>query len=231
MRNNEHRGLSKVHSVKAVLVFAVLALFPAGCATRQFTDPIIGPSYEVRNVYRKEPLLPVNLRRVAVLPISIKEQTTSLISGKQSLEQVYHNELAKTARFELVFVQPAELKLWTGREHWDAYEELPPALFKELAQRTGAEAVLFCHLGEYKPYPPIVLGWRMKLVPSNAEAIWAVEEVFDAADEPVSNAARRYDRAQVRNNPALDDSRSILLAPTRFGQYTLHAVLNTLPAR
>ena len=202
-----------------------------GCSIKPLKDPIHGPDYQVRNVYRREHLLPVNLRRVAVLPVSIKAATADLISGQRALEPVFQNELTKASRFETILVEPSRLKEWTGRESWDAYEDLPPRIFQILAERTGAEAVLFPHLTEYKAYPPMAIGWRMKLVETNASAIWAVEELFDASSEAVSNSARRYDRANVKNNPALEDSRSIHLSPSRFGQYTLQAVLETLPSR
>ncbi len=176
-------------------------------------------------------MLPGEVRRVAVLPLSYRESSALLVSGKQSLEPILATELTKASRFESFLVEPAQLKQWTGREHWDAYEALPPTLFRTLVEKTGADAVLFTTLSDYKPYPPMTIGWRMKLVTISADTLWAVEEVFDSADLAVSNSARRYDRDHVRNNPALEDSRSILLSPARFGQYTLQALFETLPNR
>ena len=176
-------------------------------------------------------MLPGEVRRVAVLPLSYRESSALLVSGKESLAPVLANELTKAGRFESFLVEPAQLKQWTGREHWDAYEALPAAFFKVLVETTGADAVLFPTLSEYKPYPPMTIGWRMKLVATNADILWAVEDVFDASELGVSNAARRYDREHVRNNPVLEDSRSVLLSPTRFGQYTLQAIFETLPNR
>lgn len=225
------KALGQSRSKLALGGLLFLALLQPGCSTKPLKDPIIGPSHQVRNVYQKHPLLPINVRRVAVLPVSYKEANAAFVSGKEALEPVLRRELAKAARFETIYIEPSQLRQWTGREQWDAYEDLPPRIFKLLAEKTGADSVLFTHLSEYKAYPPMVIGWRMKLVGNDADAIWAVDEMFDAAEEPVSNAARRYDRAQVRNNPVLEDSRAILLSPTRFGHYTLQAVFETLPKR
>lgn len=203
----------------------------SGCRTKSITDPIVGPNYVVSNVFRKEGTLPAQVRRVAVLPVSYRESSANFVSGKQSLEPVLATELTKASRFESFLVDPTQLKQWTGREHWDAYEALPPNLFKVLVEKTGADAVLFTTLTEYKPYPPATIGWRMKLVAPDADILWAVDELFDASQVAVSNAARRYERDHVRSNSALEDSRSILLSPTRFGQYTLDAILGTLPNR
>lgn len=213
------------------LVTALAALFAAGCRTKAITDPIIGPNYVVSNVFRKEQTLPAQVRRVAVLPLSHRESDANFVSGKQTLEPILASELTKASRFESFLVGPAQLKRWTGRDQWDAYEALPPNLFKVLLEKTGADAVLFTALTEYKPYPPATIGWRMKLVAPDADILWAVDELFDASQVAVSNSARRYERDHVRTSPALEDSRSILLTPTRFGQYTLDAVLETLPNR
>ena len=220
------------HRLRPVsLTLAILAIFSAGCRTKSITDPIVGPNYVVSNVFRKSETLPGQLRRVAVLPLSYRESSANFVSGKQSLEPVLATELTKASRFESFLVDPAQLKQWTGRDQWDAYEALPPNLFKVLIEKTGADAVLFTTLTEYKPYPPATIGWRMKLVAPEADILWAVDELFDSSQVAVSNAARRYERDHVRSNSALEDSRSILLTPTRFGQYTLDAILETLPNR
>lgn len=202
-----------------------------GCSTKPLTNPIVGPNYAVSNVFRQDSTLPVHIRRVAVLPLSYKEATVAFVAGQQSLEPVLQSELIKAGRFESVFIKPEQLKQWTGRERFDAYENLPSELFKLLADKTGSEAVLFVALSEYKAYPPIAIGWRMTLAANNSDILWSVEEIFDASDRAVSNSARRFDRDHIRNSPVLEDSRSILLSPTRFGQYTLQAVLDTLPNR
>lgn len=227
IRNLGRRWPLRLASLAAIF----LSLSSAGCRTKALTDPIIGPNHQVSNVFRKEPMLPPTLRRVAVLPMSYPEDIPSLVAGKDALEPLFRSELGKTARFETLPVDSADLKRWTGREHWDAYEALPPDLFKLLAEKTGCNAVLFPTLTKYSAYPPIVIGWRMKLVANDADIIWAVEEIFDASEQGVSNAARRYDRDHVRSNPVLEDSRSVLISPSRFGKYTLHAILETLPNR
>ena len=101
--------------LSASLSLLMLAFAASGCRTKVLTDPIIGPNYQVSNIFRKEPMLPANLRRVAVLPMSYPEDSPSLVAGKDALEPLFHSELGKTARFETVRVNSAELKQWTGR--------------------------------------------------------------------------------------------------------------------
>lgn len=209
-----------------------LGLFGAGCrSAKLLTDPILGPDFVVANAYSMRNTLPVTLRRVAVLPLSHNERDINAAAGPEMLEPALHAELAKSGRFELLMITPAQLKQWTGQPLWRDTDELPADFLKIVAGRTGSDAVLFSQLTRFKAYPPLVLGWRFKLVSNSAEVWWAVDELFDAGDERVANSARRYERARVGNNPAVEDSRSILLSPSRFGQYTTSAIFQTLPTR
>ena len=125
----------------AAAVCGGFVFFLTGCSTKPLRDPIIGPDHQVRNVYRREGLLPVNVRRVAVLPVTYKEPTPDLLKGRETLEPVFHSEFTKQARFEVVLVEPKQMKEWTGKERWDAYEELPLDLIHKVEDKTGAQAV------------------------------------------------------------------------------------------
>jgi hypothetical protein len=225
------RGFDHFARPICALSLLLAAVAFTGCSTKPLTDPIIGPDHALNNIYRKEGVLEGSIKRVAVLPISYRQSTSAGVTALETLEPVLRAELQKVARFELFFVNPARLQAWSGKERWDDFDELPPRFLKTVAERTGCDAILFTRLTQYHAYPPIVIGWRMRLVDSPGETIWAADEVFDAADLGVSNSARRYDRDRVRNNPVLEDSRSILLSPKGFGQYTLSAIFQTLPVR
>jgi hypothetical protein len=61
------------------------------------------------------------------------------------------------------------------------------------------------------------------------QIVWAADEVFDASDASVTRAAEHYYR---NNNGGLSgDDAGVLYSPRRFSQYTLHALLTTIPAR
>ena len=226
------RGSFKsLRKLAALVGFAAILTAGAGCNTKPLTDPVIGPDHELRNVYKKEAVFPGSLKRVAVLPLTYSEGRVAGASADQILTPVFQTELTKVARFEAYFIKPAQLQLWSGRERWDDFEELPQAFLKLIAERTGCDGVLFSRVSNFKAYPPMVVGWRIRLVSNDAGTIWSADEVFDAADVRVANSARRYNRGRTRNNPVLEDSRSILLSPSEFGQYSLASVFGTLPIR
>ena len=92
--------------------------------------------------------------------------------------------------------------------------------------------VLFSRLTQYRAYPPLIVGWSLKLVDvKTASVVWAVDEVFDASNESVNNAARRYLLQQLPETSTPMDSRSILNSPRRFGHFSANQVMATLPDR
>lgn len=210
----------------------LLVILCAGCATPpKIADIVIGPDYEVTNYNRRDPVLPPEVRTVAVLPITGNLDTLTS-EGKEYLEEVAKSELDKLGRFEAIYLTREQLKLWSGKESWRSDEVIPRPMLEKLKKETAAQGILFIHLSNYNPYPPLMIGWKMKLVRADSmEVLWAIDEVFDAGEESVSNSARRFSKNRVPTNPVLTDSRTVLLSPTIFARYSLTASLATIPER
>ena len=98
------------------------------------------------------------------MPLSIATATPWLEAGKDALRPSILAELQKSKRFELVLVTPEQLELWTGRKEWKADDALPEDFFQRLYRNAGNDAVLFCQLTGYHPYPPLEIGWKFTLV-------------------------------------------------------------------
>src|SRR5439155_14524295 len=112
---------------------------------------------------------------------------------------------------------------------WNAEDTLPPNFFQLLENQLGCDAVLFSRLSLFHPYPPLAVGWNLKLVQlEEAKVLWAADEVVDAADRSVVSGARRYQKTQEQLATGLADSHSILVSPKRFGQYAADIILASL---
>jgi hypothetical protein len=215
-----------------LVILAVGVMFLTGCNTLQLSDRVIGPDYSPENVHRMSGRLAPEVRRVAVLPVTFDARGVDAETGRATLEPVLYRELGKTKRFELISVSPEQLRHWTGRTAWTAEERLSVDLLKLLRDELGCEAVLFSRVTHFHAYPPLVVGLNLKLVDAeHPKFLWAVDEVFDAADPSVVNGARRYQQRQEQLPAALADSHSILNSPSRFGHYAASALFATLPER
>lgn len=214
-------------------LIAAMAMMMAACSTPLFVeDAVIGPSYKPSNVFTNSAPLPDSVHRVAVFPMTDSVGSSMGEAGREAMEPILRSELAKRKSFEWVAATPQQLTQWAGKPSINAEEQLPPQLLKQVRESLGCDAVLFVRLTNYQPYRPPVIGWSMKLVDCKDSRIWwAVDELFDAGNGPVANAARRYYQSEMHQAKPLSDSQSIFSSPRRFGQYTLDAVVATMPSR
>jgi hypothetical protein len=158
--------------------------------------------------------------------------TETFQAGVDSLQPLLRAELEKSKRFEIVVVTPEQIRRWTGQGIWKSEDQLPPDFFDRLQEETGCQAVLFSELTRYQPYQPVAIGWKITLVYNKDHVIyWAADEVFDAGEGPVANAARAYESDHITSQSPLPDPNAILSSPSRFGQYTLYALFTKLPKR
>jgi hypothetical protein len=209
---------------------AVLVLL-AGCQNQAFHLPI-DKRYQPTNIYRRGLILDPDIKRVALLPMSSLLPTETFQAGIDTLQPLIDAELEKARRFEVIVITPDQLRRWTGQGVWRADEQLPPDFFDRLHEETGCQAIFFDQLSRYEPYQPVAMGWKLALIYNKDHQIyWAADEVFDAGDIEVANAARAYESDHISTPSPLPDPNAILSSPSRFGQYTLDALLATLPQR
>jgi hypothetical protein len=224
-------------AILILLALSVLLFLLVGCSsvTIKNGEVITGHDYQVSNFHRLAPKLPDRIRRVAMLPLSTEPGDSDMVSGRESLEPVLQSEFDRLNLFEVIRVTPQQMRQIAGKSDWAANEKLPVNFLRAIKQETGCDAALFSRLTRYHAYPPMAIGWNLKLVDlTDSQAWWAVDEMFDMADPQVVTAARRYQlehQKYYQANPELADSRTALISPRRFAAYSAAAVFATLPDR
>src|SRR5438105_7087132 len=160
--------------VSIISKWAVAIAMLAGCAVvtgchtvATPSDLVRGKGYQPQNIYVERAALTKDIRRVVVLPLVCDENDAAMNEGRASLEPVLVSELIKTKKFEVVTSDAGFLKNRAGRADWTTEEVLPPDLFALLRENSACDAVLFARLTVFRAYPPLEIGWRLRLV--NAE--------------------------------------------------------------
>lgn len=204
----------------------------SGCATARHPIASLKPRYHPDNVFCYSPVLPADIKRVAVLPLFCTTDRPDLEDGCEILNPILQAELIKTKRFEVIPVNRQTLRNCTGRAGWAGTEALPRDFFSSLRQVYGCDAVLFSQLTVFRPYAPLAVGWRMKLVDARTHrTLWAADELFDAGQLLVQNGASHYQWTQQSTPNDQSDNWLVQNSPRRFGQYTAAQVVATLPKR
>ena len=226
-------GISQALGQAALML--TLASSLAGCKTASIKNPgiVVGPFHKPANYSLANGAMPVEMRRVALLPLTSAMNTVEPQSGRQMLQKFLQAEIAKSGLFEVVYVPESKMEQLTGRPAWRMIDELPLDFIEQITREYDCQGVLFSHLTVYQPYPPLNIGWRMGLVylspeSNNGSVVWEIDDVFNAGQKSVMNSARRNAIKNGLSDPELDMEPGLLNSPRRFGRYTAEAVVATM---
>ncbi len=200
-------------------------------ATVGFTPEAHSGDTKSQNAFAWSPVLPADLRRVALLPLTCEAKSLDDAEGRDALEPILQQELLKARRFEVLSIAPDPLQKHTGQPSWRQEETLPADLFEWLKTASGCDAVLFCHLTAFQPYPSLLIGWRMRLVDLRTQTtLWAVDQVFDAGQmKPEGGKPPWTAWLGLDSGTGRSEEWALRNSPRRFGQYALARVFSTLP--
>lgn len=208
------------------IILTAVAL--AGCSSlpypvkEQASAPV-----QLTNAQNLAPI-PDSTRRVLMLPVYA---TQAVWEAQRDLDFIFREEMNKLLRFEVVSIGRQEFSAFTQKEQIASTEEIPAEIWAALKQKYAADAILFTDVTSYRPYRPISMGVRAKLIDANTlTVLWAVDSTLDSANESVAKAAREYGEPGDSNARATR-SQLTLLSPRRFAAFTASQVYATLPKR
>jgi hypothetical protein len=226
-RTRNRRPWGSAKEWRSLVVFGLLLMI-SGCRTHR-EQPVLGPFHEIGNYYAVTHPLPIDIRRVAMIPMTSAEHNLASREGRAALQPVLFGEFAKSRLFETVLVNPHQMEEWTGRKAWSPEEKLPADFLVRIREETACDAILFSQLSYYRPYPPLAVGWRLLMIRAHdGLVLWAFDEVFDGGEPPVINSARRYAIENGRTSPQLAKHPGLLNSPRDFAQFAAYAAVQTL---
>jgi hypothetical protein len=210
------------------LMLAVF-FFLGGCRKSE-QEKIIAqaPPYQPVNLYPRE-RLPTYFNRVAVMPAFCDSSSSTALSF---IDDLILQELSKSRLFEPARVTPQESFSLFGKERLGSFESLPEDFFDQLVNKYGANGVLMVDIHSYRPYRPISIGVRAKLVDlKSGEFMWAIDETIDGGDASVVVSAINFQKS--KHVQALSDKTmgSILQSPRLFSKFLTYSIFSTLPNR
>lgn len=223
MQNNSQSRLGML------LLLGALIAGLSGCGGLAVQRRPASPKAQLANVFR--PPVEGTLTRVAFLPLAGDVQPPDAMA---EIERTFFSEFNKSQVFEGVSVSKAQLAEITGQERIRSTDTLPVDFLAQIEERTGAGAVLFTDISHYRPYRPIAIGVRSKLISIRTrEVLWSVDATFDSAEPTVAAAAREYGKVTEQSPIQVKaaDSAGVLLSPRRFARFVARELYDRLPAR
>lgn len=210
----------------------LLTLMISGCTSPRLERAILdrpkGSGYAPDNLYAVDRLAG-DIRTVMVLPFGLETLDQPFMP---EVETALVQKLHATGRFHVVHISADDLLQETGYYRYPYDGPIASDMLQLLRKRYRADAVLLTEVTAFRPYKPLVLGMRARLIRlSNYQTLWAVDELFDAGDREVTNGARLYAERHLEQAYPLQSSFTPLHSPRRFAGYVGDILYETLPAR
>jgi hypothetical protein len=91
------------------------------------------------------------------------------------------------------------------------------------------DAVLIGTVTEYRPYPHMAIGLRLKLVDlGDGQLLWAFEDICDTADKTTEHRIKNYFQREMREGFAPLREKLVVVSSLRFIKFVVYEVAETL---
>ncbi len=102
-----------------------------------------------------------------------------------------YGALQKRQVFGLTVIRPTDA-VWHNLQ-LDKFSDYSYQQLADIRKALKADAILRGTITRYEPFPHLKLGLRLELIDlSNAQLLWALEQIWDAADKATQDKIRNY---------------------------------------
>ena len=170
---------------------------------------------------------PPGFDRVAALPIYSPTPTGGAI---QDLDDIFSAELTKLLPIEVVTVSRADLLATIGEGQIASTAVIPLRLVQFLQKKYAVQGIVFTDMPVYRPYRPINIGVRSKLVQiPDMQVLWSANGILDSAEPGISASALQYAERSL-HGPGGGGGQLILQSPRRYAAFVANGLYGTLPS-
>jgi len=167
------------------------------------------------------------LGRVALVEL---DNTSSYPDVSADVTQALFLALQKKQVFSLTTVDhddPAWHALQENLENLDSLQTLRRLL--AMRDTLRCNALLIGTVTEYRPYPQLVLGLRLKLLDlTDGQLLWGLEQVWDAADKSIQKRVETYFKKELRSGFAPLREDLVVISSREFVKFAAYETAQTL---
>jgi hypothetical protein len=142
------------------------------------------------------------------------------------IEKLYQ-ALQKKQIFGLTVVRQSD-SLWRSLQ-LDLNSQYTLDQISAIRETLKCDAVLLGTITEFRPYPHMIIGLRLKLLDlRDGQLLWALEQVWDSADKTTEYRIKDYFRSQKRSGYAPLQEQLTSVSSLEFIKYVSYEVAETL---
>jgi len=199
------------------MIFLLLAILLSGCRTHSASVPV--SDYYYLNPNNKLS----TIGRVAIVEL---DNDSSYPEISADITQALYQALQKRQVFGLTVVRqhdPSWRSLQLDRDSTYTLEKL-----LAIREALRCDGVLLGTVTEYRPYPHMTVGLRMKLLDlRDGQLQWALEQVWDSADRTTEKRIKSYFKSEKRSGFAPLHEKLAAVSPLEFIKFVSYEVAGT----
>ena len=203
--------------IKNGIMLLLLAVLLSGCRTHNASAPV--SDYYYLNPNNKLG----TIGRVAIVEL---DNDSSYPEISADITQALYQALQKRQVFGLTVVRqhdPSWRSLQLDRDSTYTLEKL-----LAIREALRCDGVLLGTVTEYRPYPHMAIGLRMKLLDlRDGQLQWALEQVWDSADKTTEKRIKSYFKSVKRSGFAPLHEKLAAVSPLEFIKFVSYEAAGT----
>ena len=164
-----------------------------------------------------------NIGRIAIVEL---QNDTSYPQMSDDITEALFQALQKKQVFGLTIVRQRD-SLWKSLQ-------LEPDTAYTLDQMAAIRQTLKCDgiligtITDFKPYPHMTIGLRLKLIDlTSGDLLWAIEQIWNSSDKVTSQKIKRYFK-DTKGSSNDSNERIVTISPLEFIKYISYDAAQTL---
>jgi hypothetical protein len=203
---------------KIILFLFIMPVIFSGCKSAEQVK-------DSANFYYKNPSRKIsNLGRIAIVEL---QNDSSYPQVSSDITDALFQSLQKKQIFGLTIVRQRD-PLWKSLQ-------LEPDTTYTLDQMAAVRQTLKCDgvligtITEFKPYPHMSVGLRLKLIDlTTGDLLWALEQVWNSSDKITEQKIKKYFKETKSASAADSNERIAAISPLEFIKFISYEVAQTL---
>jgi len=199
------------------VVLMLLAVILSGCRTHSASAPL--SDYYYLNPNNKLP----TIGRVAIVEL---QNDSSYPEVSADVTQALYQALQKRQVFGMTVIRRHDPS-WRGLQ-LEGNSSYTLKQLMAIREALKCDGLLIGTVTEYRPYPHMAIGLRMKLLDlRDGQLQWALEQVWDSADKTTEKRIKNYFKSEKRTGFAPLHEKLAAVSPIEFLKFISYEVAGT----
>ncbi|MBN1974883.1 MAG: hypothetical protein JW787_14680 [Sedimentisphaerales bacterium] len=205
-------------AIKKIIYVLSISLLIPGCKSHEIAR-------EPANYYYQNPNKKISdMGRIAIVEL---QNDSSYPQMSNDITEALFQSLQKKQVFGLTMVRQRD-------PLWKSLQLEPDATYTldqmaAIRQTLKCDGVLIGTITEFKPYPHMAAGLRLKLIDlTQGELLWALEQVWNSSDKITEQKIKKYLNETKSSSLKNSNERITSMSPLEFIKYVSFEVAQTL---